>query len=134
MIEVEPIIVPIVGYDLKRKEVITDIRFVGTVPAGAVLDMLRATNANGDVDYTAALDYLDNCVYPDDREKWHELLHGTKITVSMATLLLVYTAIGEQYTKRPTKQRSGSRGGRSSTKPTTRAAASSRASRASVGR
>jgi hypothetical protein len=123
----EPLIVPIVGYVEKTKEeVITEIRFVANVPIGAALDMIRATDANGNINPVAALDYIDKCVHPDDRASWETLLHDPKIIVQQSTLLAVYAAIGEFYAGRPLLQRSGSRDGRSSTKKTSQVAASSR--------
>jgi hypothetical protein len=127
LINDDPLIVPIVGYVEKtKKEVVTEIRFVANVPIGAALDMIRATDANGNIDPVVALDYIDKCVHPDDRDSWDKLLHDPKIIVMQSTLLAVYAAIGEFYAGRPSKQRSGSRGGQSSTGKTSRAVAKSR--------
>ena len=126
-ITTEPLEVPIIGYAEKtKKEVETVIRFVANVPIGAALDMIRATDQDGNINPVAALDYIDKCVHFDDRKKWDDLLHDPKIIVKQETLLAVYQAIGEFYAGRPSPQRSGSRGGRSSTDKTSRAAASSR--------
>ena len=115
----EPLIVPIVGYDIDDNEVITEIRFLPEVPSGATIDMLRATDNDGNIKSAAAIDYVDACVSPDDIEKWDELLHGKDIIISTATLLLVYREIAEFYADRPTKRSSGSLAGRSRTKTTT---------------
>ncbi len=123
-LDFEPLIVPIIGYNAKKEAVVTDIRFVGQVPAGAAIDMIRNADAEGNVDFNGILAYVDGCVLEQDREKWDDLLHGTKVIVVRQTLVDVYKAIAEFYTKRPIRQRSASSTGRSSTKPTSRAAAS----------
>lgn len=127
-LDTEPLTVPIIGYTEDKQEVETKIRFVGTLPAGASLDMIRATDANGRISNAAALDYVDNCVHAEDKEAWDELLHGTAVIVRITTVLEVYQALAEFYTKRPTKRRPASVTGRPSTGATTRVAASAKTS------
>ena len=122
----EPASVPIVGYSKKGLEVETIIRFAGKLPAGVALDMIKVTDINGNVDYNEALKYVDGCVLDDDREKWDKLVHDTDVIIDQSTVLDVYVKLGEFYTGRFTKRRSGSRTGEPSTKPTSRPAARSR--------
>ena len=121
----EPVSVPIVGYSKKGEEVETMIRFAGKLPAGVALDMIKVTDVNGNVDFNEALKYVDGCVIDDDREKWDKLIHDTDVIIDQPILIAVYARLGEFYTGRFTKRRSGSRTGPSSTKQTSRPAARS---------
>ena len=129
-IDKEPVVIPIVGYDNKKKKTVTKIKFVNDVSPGVARDMARAVNSAGIISANDALDYVEACVHEDSRAAWDELIHGTDITTK--TLLAVYTALGEHYANRPLTKPSGSRGGRSSTNPTTPAGAKSRASKNKV--
>ena len=122
-----PLVIPIVGYSDDKKEVITKIRFVRVIPMGVSLDTFRATDADGNIGGTAALDYVDGCVHREDKHRWQELLHGTNVNVEQSTIIEVYKALGAFYADRPTKQRSGSRSGPKA-RPTSQAAAKSRTS------
>lgn len=120
----EPVTIPIIGHDAKGDTVTTKIRFWGEPPIGSHQDMIRAIRPDGQILSTPARDYVEQCVLPVDREKWDELIHGTKVLVEQATLLGLYSSLVTYYTERPTKQRSALRPGRSSTAKTLRAAAS----------
>lgn len=123
-VDVEPVTIPFIGNTDKGK-VTTEIRFAGRLPAGVALDMIKVTDINGNVDFNAAIKYVDSCVIDEDRAKWEELVHSTEIIVEQSHLLAAYATLGEFYTKRPTKRRSDSRTGPSSTKATSRPAARS---------
>lgn len=127
-IEVEPVTVPILGYTIKGKPVTTRIQFIGAQPAGAAMGLIRAQDERGNINHVVAMKYVDKCVHPDDREKFDELIDGKDVFVSTDTIVEVYVKLSTWYVDHPMTQRSGSRGGRGATKPTTRAAASSRAS------
>ena len=131
-LDYEPVTIPIIGYTQKKKEVETDIDFVGSVPAGAIMDIISASDKNGNVNHVAALKYVDTCVHPDNREKWDALIHGATVNVSTDTIIEVYVKLGEYYANRPFKQRSGSRSGRGNSSTTTRGAAKSRVSTKTV--
>ena len=126
--KVEPATVPIVGYNKKNAKVTTAIRFAGKLPAGVALDMIKVTDANGNVDYNEALKYVDGCVLDEDRAKWDKLVHDTDVIIDQDTVLAVYARLGEFYTGRFTKRRSGSPTGERSTTSTSRSAANSRKS------
>jgi hypothetical protein len=117
----EPVTIPFVAVKGEEK-VTTAIRFAGRLPAGVALDMIKVTNAAGQVDFNAAVEYVDGCVLEEDRELWDELIHSTEIIVEQSHLLAAYAQLGEYYTNRPTKRRSVSRTGAASTKPTSRSA------------
>jgi hypothetical protein len=90
--------------------------------------MLRSIDGSGNISQSAAIIYVDKCVMPDDKEAWELLLKRPGIYIYPETIVSVYEALGEFYSARPSKRRSGSPGGRSSTKPTSQAAVSSRVS------
>jgi hypothetical protein len=128
VLDVEPIEVPIVGYDKNKNEVETLISFVGDQPAGAALDIVRAVDEDGNINGRACLMFVDNCVHPDSRIAWEDLMHRPDIKVANQTIVDLYVALAEAYANRPTSPRSGSRAGRGSTKKTSQAGASGRAS------
>jgi hypothetical protein len=129
-IDKEPVIIPIVGYDNKKKKVVTKIAFVNDVAPGVARDMIRATDSRGIIQSLDALAYLDACVHEDSREEWDALIHGTDITSE--TINAVYTKLGTHYANRPFTKQSGSPAGQSSTKLTTPRAAKSQASKKKV--
>ena len=122
--EREPVTIPIVGRDSKGSPVTIKIRFWGDAPFGTNDDMIAAILPNGRILSTPARVYIEQCVLPDDRGKWDELIHGASVLVEQSTLLEVYTSLTTYYTERPTKQPPASHSGQSSIKRTSRAAAS----------
>ena len=130
----EPIVIPVIGYTATLAEVETEISFVGDQPAGASLDIIRAVDADGNVNARVCLLFVDNCVHPDSRKAWEDLLHRPDVKVSQETLIDLYIALGEAYSSRPSVQRSGSRAGRGSTKPTSRVVASAQKSASKTSR
>jgi hypothetical protein len=121
--------VPIVGYTVSNEPVETVIRFAPQMPAGAGLDMIRATDGAGNINKDAALEFVDGCIYEPDRAAWKELIYGTEVLVTTSTILDVYVKVAEYYAGFPTKRRSRSRRGPSTTAKTSQAASSSPASK-----
>ncbi len=128
VLDVEAIEIPIVAYNHKKEESETLIRFVGEQPAGAALDIVRAVDEDGNINGRACLMFVDNCVHTNSRGEWERLLHDDDVRVRNETIVELYVALAEAYTKRPTSPRSGSRAGRGSTKKTSPAGASGRVS------
>ena len=127
-LDFSPITVPIVGYTNDKKKVVTKIRFKRRPAPGFARDMVRSIDKQGKLTNNIALEYVEGCVFSEDREKWEELLHSDTVNVSYDTIADVYLALGEAYTGRPLMQRSGSSDGRKSTRPTSQGAAKSRTS------
>jgi hypothetical protein len=130
--DLEPITVPVISYTEDKEEVLTDIRFQPIAPLNTELEMLRSIDVEGNINQKAVIAYVDGCVYPGDRQKWNDLLAREDVYTYPETLSAVYRAIGEHYTNRPTVRRSGSQGGRGSTRTTSQAAASEKASKLKV--
>lgn len=122
-VETEPVTIPIVGYLEDKTEVVTKIRFRASAPIGYALEMIKATGPTGKISNAAAIEYIDRCVYPDDRDEWDSLLKSDSIYLDQRTIAQVYEALGEFYTNRPTPQRSASPRGQSDSEQTSRAAA-----------
>ncbi len=129
-LDFEPLTIPIVGYTEDKTEVVTDVRFLPTAPVGFALDMLRSVDSTGNVAQAVALRFIEACVYPDDREVWHDLVFRDDLYIVPQTIAAVYQALGELYADRPLGRRSGSRPGPTSTKRTSTGGSSSRASHA----
>ena len=127
-LDLDPIIIPIVGYTIDKEEVIQPIRFRPVQPTGAGLAVLRQTLPNGNVPIAPVMKFLDECILSDDKELWEKFLNDETVFIEQDTLVEVYKAITAVYAARPTMRRSGSVGGRPSSTPTSRAAARSRAS------
>lgn len=128
-LDLEPIEIEITGYTLDREPVSQIVRFRPAMPVGSTIDIIRYTDAKGNVPQAKVIDFLDACPIDEDKELWKDFLDRTDVMIEFQTLLDVYMAVVEVYSARPFTLRSGSSGGTSSTKPTSKAAADYRASR-----
>ena len=130
----EPVTIPVIGYDLDQKKVTVKLLFKGNPPIKTTFDMQTAIvpdGKGGAVILPADMyQYLDEVIHPLSRPALHEVLHGD-VVFSKATVDAVYLRISEYYAgdSRPTKQRPGSRAGVKKTTPTSRVAASAKASK-----
>ncbi len=126
--DLDPIVVPIVGYTIDKEEVIQPIRFRPVQPTGAGLAILRQTRPDGNVPIGPVLHFLDECIMFDDRDLWEKFVNDETIFIEQTTLIELYKRLTEVYAARPTTRRSASPGTRPSSTPTSRAVARSRAS------
>lgn len=123
----DPIEVPIIGYFQNEDGTVTEvtevIKFRPVPPLGYSLGMLNAIDGEGNIASRSALVWVTGCVLESNREKWDTLIDSPDIYIETTTIMEVYTAIGEVYTGRPLKKRSGSKGGRGRTNMTSQAVA-----------
>lgn len=128
----KPISIFVVGYTELGDEEVTEIRFRARPPFKFIRDMIRSGAEVSVKDPTQALDYLDQCVVKADRLKWEGLQDSDEINVTWQTIVDVYLELIAIYggKKRPLVPASSSRGGGSSTRPTSTGAPKSRASTA----
>lgn len=131
-LDLDVINVPVVGYTMDREEVEEVFRFRPMQPAGASLDILKATSGDGSVPIAPVMRYLDSCLMEDDLASWHEFLHRPDVMIEQTVLVKIYQAISEVYAARPTPRWSGSGGGGPKTPRTSPGARRSRASTSSV--
>lgn len=124
----EPIVVPIAGFKLDGERVVTDITFRPVVPLGYALDMAEQISAAGEVPVATAIAYMNDCVMPESREAWHQLLNSPEVMVDQQTLVDCFTAVTEAYGERPTLRSSDSVGGPPDTDSTSGDGAASPAS------
>lgn len=106
--DAEPLTVPIVGYLKDGAEVITDIEFRPVMPTGASIDVLRASNAAGDIPFPLALDFVDEAIMPGQEAAWSELLHRKDLFIEQDTIIEVYKKVMAFYAERPARQRAAS--------------------------
>ncbi len=125
--DLDPIVIPVVGYTLDREEVVEEIRFRPMQPAGAAFDLLANANADGEVPIRAIMRFLEKCVMPDDAQKFRDHLDRDDLVFDHGVMMQIHVALNEVYAARPTTLRSASSGGGQPTKRTSRAAARSQA-------
>lgn len=135
-LDLDPIIVPIVGYTLQREEVIERFSFRPVIPWEQFLDLADAQMTGGGVQAGVLRRFLQDCLLAEDRDRWHEFTRRDDVIVDPSTWAAAYQALMEVYEARPTMPRSASTGGGGKTKRTSRAASQgrARASRASLPR
>lgn len=130
----EPVEIEIYGYMYDtREEVKGTFRFRPTVSAGAALDVMRNTGANGNIPLSQAVKYLDESVLEGDEQPFREFLYRKDLMIEGDVIIAVYRALTEFYTARPTPRPSASRSGGSPAKRTSRANARSAGSARSKG-
>lgn len=127
-LDLDPIEVPVIAYMLNKEEVEQTFRFRPVQPAGAALDILKATGADGGVPVGVVMRFLDECVLAEDREAWELFLHRADLVIDQAILVRIYQAVSEVYSDRPTPRWSDSDGGGSASATTSLAAVPSAAS------
>lgn len=127
-LNVDPIEVPLVAYTSDREEVEEVFRFRPAQPAGATLDVLMATGADGKLPTQMIFRFLDECLVEEDRVKWRVFLDRPDLIIEQSVLAQVYRGIMEVYAARPTPRWSDSGGGGSPAGPASQAAARSKAS------
>ncbi len=130
--DLDPIVIPIVGYTLDRTEVVEEIRFRPIQPAWASLQVIETTNAAGNIDLKQVMHFLSKCVLAEDVEKWREFLDRDDVMFEQTIFVELYKALSAAYAHRPTMLSSVSEAGGSRTRRTSRGGARSRASAAST--
>jgi hypothetical protein len=128
-LDFEPIVIPVVGYTRKGKEVLHKAQFRSVAPAGQTVAVLRNMAPSGGVPAAQMMTFLDACVLAEDREAWNAFLDNSEVEIEQSTLVRVYAALMETYAARPTMPPGDSSGTGKTTKQTSRAASRSRASR-----
>lgn len=108
-LDLEPIIVPVVGYTEDKEEVITDIAFRPRAPLGRDLEMAMLLNGTDEVTARQAIGYLEECMTDEGREAWENLKESKTVFVERAAMGEVFRAVVAVYAKRPTTKRPGSR-------------------------
>lgn len=125
----EPIGLEMYGYTYEgHEEVKETFRFRPTVPAGAALDIMRHTSADGNIPLSQAVKYIDECILDADAQAFHDFLYRKDLMIEAGVLIEVYRGLTEAYTGRPTRRPSASASGGSTAKRTSVAAARSAAS------
>lgn len=109
-LDLDPIIVPLVAYREDKTEVVEEFPFRPVMPPGAQAALIRNAGPNGELPANIVQAVLDRCLDPDARERWHEFLDREDLIILQETLGDVLNALYEAYTRRPTRQRSGSGG------------------------
>lgn len=127
--DLEPLAVTLVGYTLEHKEVAETFRFRPLIPAGAQLEIIRHTDTNGNVPLKQIVDFLEECVLPDDLDGFVAFLHRRDIEIEQGTVIALYRQLTEFYADRPTRRLSASASTGRPARRTSRAAARSAASR-----
>jgi hypothetical protein len=131
-LDLDPVVVPVVGYNADREEVIFEVIFRAMQPTGEAMDLLKVADAAGNVPIGIVFAYLDACVTEDNREAWQKFLHGPDLNIEQSTIIELYKTISSYYADRPTQQRSVSHNGRVTSGKTSRAAARSKGSTSKV--
>lgn len=128
----EPVIVPVVGYNLDDEEVVFNLVCRPSIPLGIALDITRQSHVNAKgqtiVPTSLALEYIDLCVSPEIADDWKAFLNSPDVMVDLETLADIYRTLSGYYTDRPSTQRSSSPNGVSPTKRTSSGVARGRAS------
>lgn len=82
-----PIEFTLIGYDTDtREEVPFKFRARATQPFGNMVEVMRSSNVEGEVDVSVAIGYLEACVIDEDRERWNETIHRSKLHFQNAAL------------------------------------------------
>jgi hypothetical protein len=133
-LDLEPQDITLVGYKLDRTEVAETFQIRPLIPAGAQLEIIRHTDANGNVGLPKIVEFIEECLLADDLEPFRTFLHRPDVMIEQGTIVGLYRAVTEFYASRPTRQPSGSAATGSPAKPTSRAAARAPASRRKISR
>lgn len=127
-LDFEPLVVPLAGYTVDHEEVIERFRFRPVRPAGAALNVMRSTDAQGNVGLGPVVGYLDKCLLEEDAERWQAFLDRDDLMIEQDVLFELYREVSAWYAGRPTRRPSDSSGGGKVTPQTSRVAARSAAS------
>lgn len=127
-LDLDPVELTLVGYNLDREEVTHTFRVRPLIPAGAQLEIVRHTLPNGNVPLAQVVDFLDECVLAEDLDAYKAFLHRPDVMVEQDALIQMYQWLGSYYAARPTRRRPDSASGGSATRRTSRDAARSAAS------
>lgn len=127
-LDLEPIVVPVVGYDKDHAEHIEEFRFRPIQPTGASLKVLREQDEQGNVPVKTVLTFLDKCLMAEDHDRWEAFLDDPHVFVGQDTIVALYEAVMQVYAERPTVRQSASRSGAAISKRTSGGAARGRPS------
>ncbi len=107
VLDLEPIIIPVVGYTADKIEVTTEIEFRPMATLGRDLEMALMLNGTDEITAQAAIEYLESCMTPRGRERWEEIKNSDTVYVQRETMGAVFRAVVEVYAGRPSTRRSG---------------------------
>ncbi len=107
-LNLEPVVVPVVGYTADRQEVVTEIEFRPMATLGSDLEMAMLLTGTDELTAKAAIEYLESCMTDRGREQWEAIKRSETVFVERETMGEVFRAIVQVYAARPTVKRSGS--------------------------
>jgi len=103
---------PPLGFALNGEEFVCRPAVAGAV----LLDFVRRADSNsGGMAADAIVEFLEDSLEENDKERFVAMIRDPEVIVEVDTLGEIAGWLIEQYTSRPTKPRSRSAGGRSST-------------------
>lgn len=127
-INLDPIVVKIIGHTIAHEEVEETIRFRPMPPTWAAMEMARNVDAEGRPSEKHAGEFLDAAVLAEDRERWIAFLSRDDVMIQGGTVPAIYMAVVEEWGKRPTMSPPGSSGGPKPRSRTSRGAARAKGS------
>ena len=127
--DLTPIPFQIVGYDAEGEGETFTFHARAAVPMGSLMKMLRGVDDNGDMDTAAIMQFLNEVLTAEDRDRWTTTLDRDDLAFSATMLGELGEWLGEYYMQRPLRPRSARRAGSRRTGTTSGAK-----SRASAGR
>lgn len=128
-IDLDPIEVPVIGYTLDKTEVEEVFKFRPVQPAGATINILLATGAGGAIPIAEVMQFLQDCLLAEERERWSDFLNDPGIMIEQSVLGILYRELMEVYANRPLLRWSDSGGGGKPAGQTSPAARVARGSR-----
>lgn len=127
-LDLDPIVVPVVGYDQDHKEHVEEFKFRPIQPTGASIEVLRQQDEQGNVPVKTVLLFLDKCLMPEEKERWDSFLDDPHVFVAQDTIVALYEVIMQVYSDRPTVRQSASPSGAANSRRTSGGAARGKAS------
>jgi hypothetical protein len=104
-LDFDPVVIPIVGYTADHREVIHEAKFRGMEPTGAAMNLMRQTDAKGNVPASLVIQYLDRCLLKEDRDEFNAFIDDDDVYVDQKVLMEAYRQLVAYYSKRPTTRR-----------------------------
>ena len=116
--DLTPIPFQIVGYDAEGEPSSFTFHARASVPMGSMMKMIRGVDAKGDMDTAAIMQFLNEVLIADDRDRWTTTLDRDDLAFSATMLGDLGEWLGEHYMNRPTPPRSARRRGSRPTRTT----------------
>lgn len=104
-LDFRPIVIPVYGYTEDGEERVFKLQFRAVQPFGRALEVMRTMDNKGNVDTTAAMKFLDDCIHSTCKQSWQDWLNDPEIYIQQSTLILLYQSLMQEYASRPTLQR-----------------------------